>query len=227
MFVGGVEGRDWSALSQLKNLEIVCAAPWKHPDFEPLRGMVKLREVACNVYGRAADLSPFAEMPHLEDLDLWAEHVHDLGPLATCCNLRLLHIGPFQPEAKPWVETFAPLSALTSLRTVAVSGPPKHDGLKPFAKMVWLEELSVSDFATPEEHGWLAAHLPRTKGTAVTAFSLMPNVACRKCGGPSALLHGQSTSRWVCQSCAPGKIQAHVDRFEAGKAQALRQLVKR
>ncbi len=221
--LGAIQGRDWSCLSALPRLEVLHAMPWKHPTFEPLRSLRRLREVALNIYGRAADLTPLSELSRLEELELWTEHVHDLSPLRACKKLRILRIGPVLPEARPWVKSFAPLGDLRSLRVVGVAGAPRRDGLRPFAKMRWLRRLDIDDFAPPEECGWLAAHLPRTRGTATSPYTLMRNMLCRKCGRPRALLHGKATVHWACPHCST-LLEKHSARFEAGRANELRRM---
>jgi hypothetical protein len=199
--LNGVVGDDVSFLSGLGELQVLELSSCKA---KSLRGLEKLRQLACLVIDHAPSLSSLAEiagLAALEDLSIstpasWDSsqkciEVATLQPLTRLSKLRRLTLRGVRPAKG----ALRPLETLKDLQRVAISHVP---------------DFSVEDFAR------LAGSLPHASGDCLTPHSRMNFPAsCERCGATLEWLTGVTgRGRSLCPACNKEKLAAHVAEFK-------------
>ncbi len=109
-------------------------------DFTGLACMTALSWVWMDEVG-LTDLTPFAALPWLRELDATCNPVTDLAPLESVVNLTLLSLGQYSHcEIPGGVSDLSPLSAHTGLHTLDLDGH-EVESLTPLAALTHLHFL--------------------------------------------------------------------------------------
>ena len=245
--IHGLAVKDFSPLRGLKKLRALRALCDSPKQYKIVGGLAALRWLALDHCG-AIGLSRFGALDNLRALTLFAfkapgldgveklpaleylqvEHapkISSLDPLGRCARLRWLSIStPASWDASRKtikIESFAPLSRLTSLEFLLLMGvEPRDASLRPLARLTRLRQLGFSHVpAVPlAEYARLAAALPGARGDCLGAtHKLNVRMACPKC--KAADLVGLTAPRprakaQLCPRCDAEKLAAHTAEFD-------------
>ena len=107
-------------------------------DITPLGVLTNLRSILLNDGNTIEDLTPLANLIHLEELNLRGNPISNLSPLSNLTNLRALDLGFCR------IVNISPLSNLTQLETLQLNGN-QIVNVTPLAKLQRLTELEIQE----------------------------------------------------------------------------------
>jgi hypothetical protein len=175
---------------------------WKFESLRELAPLTRLEVLKISGAPHLKSLDGIEALPQLEELVLGT-------PTGSSGSGRRIEIS-----------SFAPLERLTNLkRLILFDVRPADLDLGPIMRMTHLEDFDIGgvpEFVV-EHYAALARALPNTQGRSLTPYVIIPGVGrCKKCGGQEMLLNGTPprARRWVCPSCNPKLLAAHVGKWE-------------
>lgn len=238
--------KQWSErLPELGNVRWLSL--WSHvtpPLFEAACRMPGLECLQVK-WSNVRDISAIANLRHLQFLHFGSStKIESIAPLGALANLRLLEIENFK-----LITDFSPLTRLTSLESLAVTGSmwTRQDvgALETFARMTWLQSLALDtwkvktlwplaglqnlkflDFGNRlpmPEYAWLSAMLPNTECRWFKPCLDLAGIGfnkCPQCQQDSKVMLTGKGAKLLCRFCDSKQIERHEAAFNAEKAQA-------
>jgi hypothetical protein len=221
---------------------------WSHvtpPLFDAACSMLDLECLQIK-WSNVKDISAIAQLKNLQYLFIGSStKIDNIDPLAELANLKILHIENFK-----LISDFSPLQKLNSLQSLNVTGSmwsrQNVGSLEPFARMTWLDALTV-DTANVEsirplaslknlrylnvgnrlpmaQYAWLAAQLPQTRCRWFQPYLELTSTGigrCPTCKQTTRVMLTGRGSKMLCTSCDAAKVQKHVVAFELAKTSAM------
>jgi hypothetical protein len=199
------------------------------PGVEDLKQLAARKPRAVTIFEYPFDsLAPLAVLAGVEILK-----IQDSGALRTLEGATaLVGVKNFVLSTPPtWdgtsrrieVESFRPLTALTSLERLLLLGVrPKDLDLTPITTMTHLKEVDIGGVPefTIEHYARLSVALPKAEGRCLKPYFEIKGVGfCKKCKGQQVMLNGAPprARKWLCPKCNDKKLAEHVRAWEALK----------
>ena len=218
--------------------------PWQVNQalFDAVCGMRGLRTLRTK-WSSIRSLDRIAELAALQVLSLGSStKVESIEPLASLPSLEVLEL-----ENLKRISDFSPLVRLASLRHLSVTGSmwtrQVVDSLEPFARMTWLESLTVDTAYVRSvrplaalrnlrtlrlggrlpytEYAWLAAKLPATECQWFAPYIDLSFGPCGKCRRPARVMVTGRGKPVLCRHCDAEKLAKHGAMFELARLSAL------
>jgi hypothetical protein len=221
---------------------------WSHvtpPLFESACRMPNLECLQIK-WSNVRDVSAIGNLRQLRYLRFGSStKIESIEPFAALSNLRLLEIENFK-----LVSDFSPLTRLTSLESLAVTGSmwtrQNIGTLDTFAQMIWLrslaldtskietlrplanlrelEFLDLGNRLPMAEYAWLSAMLPNTECRWFKPYLDLAGIGfnrCAQCKQDSKVMLAGKGAKLLCRFCDSKQIERHELAFAAVQARAL------
>ena len=160
--------RDFTGLEFATNLERLRLRSKLITDLSNLAKVVTRLKTLKEMWisgNMISDLSPLAELTHLEGLGVWELAIDDISPLQGLTNLRWLELGHNRPKL---VSDLSPLANLTNLKRLLLYSIGGISNISPLANLTNLKRLSLVG-------GDLSDVSPLTSLTKLEILSLQNN----------------------------------------------------
>jgi len=233
-------------LPELQNLRWLSI--WSHVT-QPLFGAAcKTINLECFQikWSNIKSLHGIQQLEKLRHLQIGSStRVESLQPLTSLTGLKILEIENFK-----LISDFTPLQSLVSLESLAVTGSmwtrQKVASLEPFARMTWLEHLSVDtsniESLRPlaslkglksldvggrlpmQEYAWLSAKLPNTDCRWFSPYLDLASSGighCKTCKNDSMVMLTGRGTKTLCRLCDKDVVDRHAAAFNAFRKSAM------
>lgn len=239
--------KQWSEkLPELHNVRWLSL--WSHVTPPMFAAACRMSSLECLQikWSNVRDIAAIENLRHLRYLFFGSStKIESIEPLAALSSLCLLEIENFK-----LITDFSPLTRLTSLESLAVTGSmwSRQDvgTLETFAQMTWLQSLAldtskvktlrplanlrrlksidVGNRLPMREYAWLSAMLPNTECRWFKPYLDLSGIGfsrCVQCKQDSKVMLTGKGAKLLCRVCDSEQIELHEAAFNAAKAEAL------
>jgi hypothetical protein len=204
------------AIAAARSLERLYVETLATSDLALLGRLPRLSVLSIDSCTGAESLQDLSSLTSLTALSLVNfKRVRSLEPLRSLTGLRGLVVsGSMWTRMR--VESLAPIGDLHALEHLDLTNlKVADDSLAPLAGLERLESLDCANFYPWAEFARLAGALPRTRCSWFDPFQPIDFESCRKCDRRTRVMpSGRGLAR-LCRTCDRGKLQRHVERFDA------------
>jgi hypothetical protein len=187
----------------------------KWSSIESIENLPNLRQLKYLYIGSSpgvVSIEPLARMPQLWWLELEnLKRISDFSPLTALTKLTGLAVtGSMWTKQK--IETLKPISTLHSLTWLAVD-KASDESLEPLANLSALEWLGLPNRYPMEEFAKLSTKLSRTDCKWFRPYVALTGIHCRKCKSATMLMLTGKGKPILCAHCDLEKLERHVAEF--------------